>query len=51
VNGYATRLIDKIKQDCDPLLHFPFAGPARENFAPGLRVCFSGNYAIYYLSA
>ena len=36
----ATRLIDKIKQDCDRLLHFPLAAPARENFARGLRVGF-----------
>jgi hypothetical protein len=27
----------------------PFAGPARENFAPTLRASFSGNYAIYSL--
>jgi antitoxin ParD1/3/4 len=50
VEATAARLIDKIEQDCDPLLHFPFAGSARENFAPGLRVSFSGNYAIYYLN-
>ncbi len=25
------------------------AAPAREQFAPGLRVTFSGNYAIYYV--
>jgi toxin ParE1/3/4 len=25
------------------------AAPAREHFAPGLRVAFSGNYAIYYV--
>jgi toxin ParE1/3/4 len=25
------------------------AAPAREHFAPGLRVSFSGNYAIYYV--
>ena len=41
--------MDRIKQDCDPLLHFPLAAPSRDNFAPGLRVGFSGNYAIYYL--
>lgn len=45
----ATRLIDKIKGDCEPLRHFPLAGPAREQFAAGLRVGFSGNYAVYYL--
>jgi toxin ParE1/3/4 len=42
-------LIDKIKNDCEPLRHFPNAAPARENFAPGLRVSFSGNYAVYFL--
>ena len=46
----ATRLIDRIKQDCEPLRYFPLAAPARENFAPGLRVTFSGSYAIYFLS-
>jgi toxin ParE1/3/4 len=45
----AARLIDKIKNDCEPLRHFPLAAPARENFAPGLRVSFSGNYAVYFL--
>jgi toxin ParE1/3/4 len=30
------------------MLHFPLAAPSRENFAQGLRVGFSGNYAIYY---
>ena len=45
----ATRLIDRIKQDCEPLRYFPLSAPARENFAPGLRVCFSGNFAIYFI--
>lgn len=45
----ATRLVDRIKEACDPLCRFPLAGPARETFAPGLRVGFAGNYAIYYL--
>lgn len=44
----AARLIDKIRHDCDRMLHFPLAAPPRENFAQGLRVGFSGNYAIYY---
>jgi toxin ParE1/3/4 len=43
-------VIDKIKNDCEPVRHFPTAAPARENFAPGLRVIFSGSYAIYLLS-
>ena len=34
---------------CEPLCHFPFAAPARDNLAPGLRVGFSGSYAIYYM--
>jgi toxin ParE1/3/4 len=25
------------------------SGPAREHFAPGLRVAFSGNHAMYYV--
>jgi toxin ParE1/3/4 len=28
--------------------HFPLAAPAREQFAPGLRVTFHNPYAIYY---
>jgi toxin ParE1/3/4 len=28
--------------------HSPLASPAREQFAPGLRVTFHGAYAIYY---
>ena len=31
------------------LAAFPLAGPTREQLAPGLRVMFHGNYAIYYL--
>ena len=31
------------------LQRFPLSGPAREMFAPGLRVTFHGHYAIYYL--
>jgi toxin ParE1/3/4 len=46
----ATRLIGKIRNDCEPLRHFPLAAPSRENFARGLRVSFSGSYAIYFLS-
>jgi toxin ParE1/3/4 len=30
------------------VLEFPLAGPARAQFAAGLRVTFHGNYAIYY---
>jgi len=31
------------------LRHFPLAAPARDAFAPGLRVGFAGSYAIYYV--
>jgi toxin ParE1/3/4 len=44
----ATRLLDKIKDACQPLCHFPLAGAAREQFASGLRAGFAGNYVIYY---
>jgi toxin ParE1/3/4 len=27
---------------------FPLSGPARDQLAKGLRVGFSGNYAVYY---
>jgi len=30
--------------------HFPFAGPSRDDLAPGLRVTFQSPYAIYYLA-
>ena len=33
---------------CKPTLRFPAAAPARA-FAPGLRVVFSGAYAIYFV--
>jgi len=45
----ATRLLDKLYQACEPVRHFPGSGAAREQLATGLRVCFSGNYAIYYM--
>jgi toxin ParE1/3/4 len=44
----ATRLIDKLKAACEPYCHFPLSGSAREQFAPGLRACFTGNYGLYY---
>jgi toxin ParE1/3/4 len=31
------------------LRHFPLAGPARAQLAPGLRVTFCRPYAIYYI--
>jgi toxin ParE1/3/4 len=30
------------------LQEYPFSGPSRDQIAPGLRVSFQGNYAIYY---
>jgi len=42
-------LIDKIKATCGRLLGFPMSCPSRDQLAPGLRVAFQGNYAIYYL--
>jgi toxin ParE1/3/4 len=44
----ATRLLDRIKDACQSLCHFPLAGIAREQFATGLRAGFAGNYVIYY---
>jgi toxin ParE1/3/4 len=44
----ATRLLDKIKDACEPFCHFPLSGAAREQFAPGLRAGFVGNYVVYY---
>jgi toxin ParE1/3/4 len=29
-------------------MDFPLSGPLREQFAPGLRVTFESNYAVYY---
>ena len=44
----ATRLVDKLYAACEPLRQLQAWVP-REQFAAGLRVCFSGNYALYYL--
>jgi toxin ParE1/3/4 len=46
----ATRLLEKIRDACEPLRHFPLSGATREQFAPGLRAGFVGNYVIYYRS-
>ena len=45
----ATRFVAEIETAFEPLRHFPFSGPAREQFAPGLRVTFGSPYAVYYL--
>jgi toxin ParE1/3/4 len=42
------RLIKKIKDDFEIFCHFPNSGPARDQLGKGLRIGFSGNYAIYY---
>jgi toxin ParE1/3/4 len=45
----ATRFVTGIEAAFEPLCRFPLSGPAREQFAPGLRVTFHRNYAIYYM--
>jgi toxin ParE1/3/4 len=45
----ATRFVTAIEAHFEPLRHFPLSGPARDQFAPGLRVTFHNQYAIYYL--
>jgi toxin ParE1/3/4 len=44
----ATKFVATIEAVFEPLRHFPLSGPAREQFAPGLRVTFHSPYAIYY---
>jgi len=44
----ANNLIEAIEAAFQPVRHFPLAGVAREQLAPGLRVTFQGSYAIYY---
>ncbi|OYV40880.1 MAG: hypothetical protein B7Z80_03320 [Rhodospirillales bacterium 20-64-7] len=44
----ATRFVAAIEAEFEPLRHFPFSGPARDNLAAGLRVTFHSPYAIYY---
>jgi toxin ParE1/3/4 len=45
----ATNLIERLYGAFEPIRRFPQLGPSREQLAPGLRVCFSGVYAIYYI--
>lgn len=45
----ATRFVTAIEARFEPLCHFPFSGPSREQLAPGLRVTFQNPYAIYYI--
>lgn len=44
----ATRFVRAMEASFEPLRHFPFSGPTREQLAPGLRVTFHGPYAVYY---
>lgn len=44
----ATAFINQIAERFAPLLHHPEIGPSRDELAPGLRVHFHKNYAIYY---
>jgi len=44
----ATRFVRKLYAACGRLMAFPLAYPERPQLAPGLRVVFHGNYAIYY---
>jgi toxin ParE1/3/4 len=44
----ATRFVREIEAAFEPVRYFPLAAPAREQFAPGLRMTFHGAYAIYY---
>ena len=45
----ATRFVIAIEAHFEPLRHFPLSGAARAQLAPGLRVTFHSQYAIYYL--
>jgi toxin ParE1/3/4 len=45
----ASRLIDRLKNACEPVCVFPDSGAARDQLAPGLRAIFTNNYSIYYL--
>ncbi|MEE9145085.1 MAG: type II toxin-antitoxin system RelE/ParE family toxin [Candidatus Binatia bacterium] len=44
----ATAFVAKIQDKFQPLLQQPEMGPSRDFLAPGLRVHFYGQYAIYY---
>ena len=35
-------------QACEQPRYFPLAAPGRDYLTPGLRVTFTGNYAVYY---
>jgi toxin ParE1/3/4 len=44
----ATLLLARLAGAWEHLPEFPLLGPSRDTLAPGLRVIFEGNYAIYY---
>jgi toxin ParE1/3/4 len=44
----ASRFVTAIEAAFEPLRYFTLAAPARDQFAPGLRVTFHQRYAIYY---
>jgi toxin ParE1/3/4 len=43
--------VEAIEVAFEPVRYFPFAAPAREHLALGLRVTFHRAYAIYYRPA
>ena len=45
----ATRFVRQLEDACTSLLTHPLLGPARDQLAPGLRVHFHRDYAIYYV--
>ncbi|WP_120632117.1 type II toxin-antitoxin system RelE/ParE family toxin [Ruegeria sp. EL01] len=47
----ATAFINQITERFEPLLQHPEIGPSRDELAPGLRVHFHKNYAIYYTAS
>ena len=44
----ATETIQALQQSFARLQELPLSGPARDALAPGLRVAFRGQHAIYY---
>ncbi|NUB12940.1 type II toxin-antitoxin system RelE/ParE family toxin [Azospirillum brasilense] len=44
----ATAFIQRIEAAFAPVCAFPLSGAVRDALAPGLRVVFHGDYALYY---
>ncbi len=44
----ASQFVAAIETAFEPVRHFPFATPAHDQFAPGLRVTFHRFYAVYF---